>query len=175
MFDPYKYTQRPTTKEVSKIHITAIIREFFNEIEIKFGEGRRMNLCVKTEGEAEKVKNEINNNFYGYECLYVPQHDTALRIDYEKSNLGVGYYFYFVCKCERRVLYLYQLSETSELNCRKCLRLKYKKPDNRKSKIRRLIRNPDILMNYLNSTPKHYEIAAEALNTLKELRANNLL
>jgi hypothetical protein len=173
MFNPYKYSQRPFINDTRRISISQIMRSFFLELERQ--EGKKLNIRVKTEHDAELIKNHINDYSYNFECFAVPKHDTLIEVDYVRSNLCAGYVFYFVCKCESRVRHLYQVGEGGMLMCRNCLKLRYKRINNKYSQIRRLIRNPDLLINYLSSTPRHYEVAENALNYLIGLKNQGVL
>lgn len=133
MFDLFKYLHRPAIGEVQRISVSALLRKLQVELRAKYADDAWMR--IRTDTEAEIIKGIMNEQSYKYEALEVPQHDTALRFDYVKSNLGKGYIFYFVCKCERRVLHLYQTSKGQQLFCRHCAHLRYKKVTSRKTKI----------------------------------------
>jgi hypothetical protein len=134
MFDPSRYTSRPVVGEVSRISVSALLRKLQAEIKSENG-GDDYLMSIGTDMEAEIMKGIMNEQSYKYEALEVPQHDTALRFDYVKSNLGKGYIFYFVCKCERRVSHLYQTTKDSPLGCRTCYQLRYKKAPSRQTNI----------------------------------------
>lgn len=134
MFDPFKYMYRPAVGDVQRISASALLRKLQVEIKSK-NSGDDYLMCIRNDTEAEIMKGIMNEQSYKYEALEAPQHDTALRFDYVKSNLRRGYIFYFVCKCERRVSHLYQLTKESPLSCRTCCRLRYKKVAPRKTSI----------------------------------------
>lgn len=116
---------RPSVQETQRINITAVMRKLHIELSTKYDTSYWKH--IRTQEEAERVKELINNSYTRFESLEVPQHDSAMQVDFIASNLGKGYVFYFVCKCDRRVVHLYQTSKDQPLQCRQCAHLKYKK------------------------------------------------
>lgn len=125
--------QRPVVGEMPRISASALLHNLQIEHKVKYDDGDWMR--IRNDTEAEIMKGILNNKYHKYESLEVPQHDTVLQFDYVKSNLGKGYIFYFVCKCGKRALHLYQVAKDSPLGCRTCCQLRYKKVVSRKTNI----------------------------------------
>ncbi len=176
MFNPYKYKQRPTVDGVTRIDCTALIRKFLQERASKYDADLAKLFVIRTEEDAIRLRDELNHGIPYYQSLHVPVHDTALQFDFVKSNLDKGFIFYFVCtSCERRVKYLYQLIDGSELRCRSCHQLTYtrkKQGNNTDKEVRHLLRNPQALVMYLQSIPQHSAIAERALETIISFTSN---
>jgi len=63
------------------------------------------------------------------------------KVDYDRSNLGRGYIFYFICNgCRRRAKYLYEYNILHSPVCRICCGLGYEAPPNKARELIRLLR-----------------------------------
>jgi len=177
MFNPYRYSNKPTVDPNKRLNITTVLRAVKLEL-LNMYHGFGKNFRIKHPYDAETIKHQINDNFHQFNCLMVPQHDSVLKVDYIKSNLR-GFVFYFVCnRCEGRVKHLYQAEQGGQLACRACHRLWYKKKSQKGTELRRLLKNPQVLVTYLQSMPRFREKAQEVLDLLsqylrKELQNDN--
>ena len=159
--------------EADRISVSQTIASVLDELRFKRSELDLWSTRIKalTLSDAELIKKIINEENWRFGSLLVPDGDTHLSVDYLESNLKIGYIFYFVClSCEKRARYLYRKSDTGLFRCRTCHDLKYKRTKNYYDKraLRKLLRNPEVLMTYLNSSPKYYQVAAEALQNINE-------
>lgn len=152
----------------ARFEVTKLIRNLKLELISDFGLDPKLLYSADLE-IARMLKRYINEDFHRFESLHVvPKHDSMLQVDFIKSNLK-GYVFYFICQfCNRRVLHLYQSHEAEQLGCRTCYHFAYPKHHSKGAKLKKLLRNPDLLMNYLYSSPKHNLLAQEALLLLKK-------
>jgi hypothetical protein len=171
MFNPNVYQGTRFITETTRISSKSLVTRLLSEIRNKYDPNNKQRIRIKSVQDAEKLKHIINEEFPEWPSLQVPKHDTALQVDYVSSNLNKGFIFYLICSgCERRVLHLYQPTPEAYLKCRNCHNLSYKKDDYRSRRIRRLIKSPDLLINYLQSTYKNYEVAVEAIEVIKSLK-----
>jgi hypothetical protein len=126
---PHKYEGRMIDQAYSISSFDAqlaFMREFW---ELRGERTRLKDLRIRSLAEAETIKNMMNNpsNFFTSLQNIQSYHQNWQTFDFVPSNLGRGYLFYFVCdRCERRVKYLYMLSNSHVYLCRTCCKLKYR-------------------------------------------------
>lgn len=132
---------------LERIDITDYIRNCVRHMYKHNAAGK---MTIRTRSEAEYFKalfnDPRNTTFKSAPDLrdHTPYWNKQL-VDYVPSNMGKGFYFYFICNdCERRVKYLYFYSYLYSPLCRKCLRLPYRQPTRPERRVARYLRwHPD--------------------------------
>lgn len=120
-----RYGKRPVVEESQKIGVGACVRSFLFETKKKYDLNDEASVKALI-GDMEIGTNiNLKQDYYGKVDYSEPNN---VKLTYTKSNLGIGFVFWFICDiCSRRVKYLYFPPNSTVLACRNCHRLTYDK------------------------------------------------
>ena len=127
----FSQDKRPIVENAQRISVSVFVRKFYLELKKKATNSRKVNINLNDEefvkdliemiesGSTINLKQELNGKIEFTE-------QNQVRITYNKSNLGKGYIFWFICGvCGRKVRYLYIPPNSQVSACRTCHRLAY--------------------------------------------------
>ena len=132
------YGKRPLIEESQKISASICVRNYLLERSIPIV-SRKLDLNNEQDvkdliGEIERGTTFNLKQQNGVDTEYTEPN--KVKMTYTKSNLRIGFVFWFICNiCGRRVRYLYFPSNSSMLACRNCHRLVYEKQNDTKNTI----------------------------------------